>query len=434
MPRTRPIGVLACSATLSLVAAGGPLTTVEQRNSLRSPRSPRSADVSANGRFVAFESQAALVSADDDTQPDIYVLDRSSGTVTLETGDLAGETESANPRLSGDGRLLVFELRTRDGDREPRLDIVLRDRTAGTNRSLTGSLEDSGVFAWSRGPAISEDGRFVAFSSASTTMVRGADANGALEDVYLLRVSSGEVERVSLTSAGLQLPRGTSILPSLSADGRWIAFASTARLDETDPARQAHEAPVRSVFLRDLITGITTRVSRAPRHQANGDSSVPSLSGDGRFVAFASNASNLSDDDRNRGTDVFVFDRETAALTRVTRAADNSSANGTSANPVISGDGRYVAFQSEAANLVCAARCPHRDEDINLLWDVFVFDRTTGKVVRISEDELGGWMEWSMGPSIDRSGAVVAFSSRHPVDTDDRREDLDLFVRQLNTN
>jgi Tol biopolymer transport system component len=426
--------MLACSATLSLAGAGGPLTTVEQRNGLRSARAPRSADVSANGRFVAFESLAALVSADDDTLPDIYVLDRSSGTVTLETGDIAGETESANPRLSGDGRLLVFELRGRDGSQEARVDIVLRDRTAGTNRSLTGNLEDSGVFAWSRGPAISEDGRFVAFSSASTTIVRGADANGPLEDVYRVRVSSGEVERVSLTTAGMQPSRGTSILPSLSADGRWIAFASTARLDETDPARHAHEAPVRSIFLRDLITGTTIKVGRAPRHQANGDSSVPSLSGDGRYVAFASNASNLSDDDRNRGTDVFVFDRETAALTRVTRAADNASANGTSANPVISADGRYVAFQSEAANLVCATRCPQRDEDINLLWDVFVFDRTTGKVVRISEDELGGWMEWSMGPSIDRSGSVVAFSSKHPVDADDRREDLDLFVRQLNTN
>jgi Tol biopolymer transport system component len=431
---TRPIGVLACSATLSLVTANGPFTTVEQRNGSRSPRSPRSADVSANGRFVAFESLGRLVSADEDDLPDIYVLDRTNSTVTLETGDLERETDSSNPRLSGDGRLLVFEVRSRDSDRETRVDIILRDRTAGTNRSLTGGLEDGGASAWSRGPVISEDGRFVAFSSASTTMVRGADANGHLEDVYVVRVSSGEIERVSLTSSGVQAPRGTSILPSLSADGRWIAFASTARLDETDTARLAHEAPVRSVFLRDLATGITTKVVRAPRHQANGDSSLPSLSGDARFLAFASNASNLSDNDGNRGTDVFLYDRETTTVTRISRAADKASASGTSVNPVISADGRFIAFQSEAPNLVCAARCQRADEDINLLFDVFVFDRTTGKIVRTSEDELGGWMESSMGPSIDRTGSVVAFSSKHPVDAEDRREDLDLFVRQLKTN
>ena len=434
MPGTRPIGVLACSATLSLVAASGPFTTVEQRHGLRSPRSPRSADVSANGRFVAFESLAQLVSADDDQLLDIYVLDRTNSTVTLETGDLDGETECSSPRLSGDGRLLVFEVRSREVDRESRVDIVLRDRTAGTNRSLTGSIEDGGASAWSRGPSISEDGRFVAFSSASTTLVRGADANGPLEDVYLVRVSSGDIERVSLTSAGVQAARGTSILPSLSADGRWIAFASTARLDETNPARLAHEAPVRSVFLRDVGTGITTKVGRAPRHQPNGDSSVPSLSGDGRFVAFASTASNLSDNDGNRGMDIFLFDRETTTLTRISRAADGSSASGTSANPVISGDGRYVVFQSEAANLVCASRCARGDEDINLLFDVFVFDRNTGQTIRLSEDELGGWMEVSNGPSVDRNGTVVAFSSKHPVDAGDDREDMDLFVRQLNTN
>jgi Tol biopolymer transport system component len=420
-----------CSAWLAMAELAGSFVTVEQQDRLRSARAPRTTDVSADGRFIAFESLARLVPADTDNRVDVYVLDRANGSVTLESGDVPGATESTNPRINGDGRLVVFELRSLDIDRDPRIDIVLRDRAEGTLRSLTGSLEDSGVFAWSRGPAISADGRFVAFSSASTTMTRGVDANDRQEDVYLVRVSSGEVERVSLTSTGVQPVHGNSILPSLSADGRWIAFASTAPLDATTPAGLAAESSVRHIFLRDLQNRRTTRVTRALRGQPNGDSSLPAISGDGRFVAFGSDASNLAGNDRNRGGDIFLFDRDTAALTHVSRGADGSDPSGVSANVAISSDGRHVTFQSNAANLVCVARCARADEDLNLLWDVFVFDRRSGKTVRISEDELGGWTEWSAGPSIDGSGTIVAFSSRHPVDAADRREDLDLFVRQL---
>ena len=422
--------IIVGAVNASVALAPGPLLTVEQHDPLRSPRASRTADVSADGSCVVFESRARLVPADEDAFVDVYVLDRSTGAVTLESGDLDARSESSNPRINGDGRLIVFEVRSLQIDQDPRVDIVLRDRKTRTTRLLTGTLED-GVFAWSRGPAISEDGRVVAFSSASTTMAGGVDANGRLEDVYLVQVVSGAIERASVTSAGSQLPRGTSILPSLSADGRWMAFASTAPLDETHPARRTAESPVRNVYLRDVLTGTTTRVSRAPRGEPNGDSSLPSISADGRFIAFASQASNLSANDRNRGMDVFLFDRDTNSLTRVTRAADGSGPNGTSANPVISANGRYIAFQSDAGNLVCASRCSRADEDVNLLWDVFLFDRLTGKTVRLSEDELGGWKEWSAGPAVDRSGTVVAFSSRHPVDADDRREDLDLFVRQV---
>jgi hypothetical protein len=162
-----------------------------------------------------------------------------------------------------------------------------------------------------------------------------------------------------------------------------------------------------------------------------GDSSQPSISGDGRYVAFASEAANIAANDVNRGPDVFLFDRDTSTTTRVSRSTDGSSPNGASLNAVISADGRYVAFQSDAGNLTCAGRCPGILEDINLLWDVFVWDRVTGHMSRASEDELGGWMEWSVGPAIDQSGSVIAFSSRHPMDASDQRDDLDLFVRGL---
>jgi Tol biopolymer transport system component len=147
-------------------------------------------------------------------------------------------------------------------------------------------------------------------------------------------------------------------------------------------------------------------------------------------VTFASDASNLLDDDQNRASDVFLYDREGDTLAWVSRAADGSSASGESTGPVVSGDGRFIAFQSDAANLVCARRCPPHD-DINLLWDTFLLDRASGRIVRTSEDERGGWMEPSAGPALDATGRVVAFSSRHPVDATDRSDDFDLFVRAL---
>jgi Tol biopolymer transport system component len=157
----------------------------------------------------------------------------------------------------------------------------------------------------------------------------------------------------------------------------------------------------------------------------------PAISADGRFIAFSSDATNIVDNDGNRATDVFLFDREKQGTTLVSRTTGGSVAAGVSANPTISADGRFVAFQSDAANLVCASRCAEAEADINLLWDTFIFDRVTTKIARVSEDELGGWMDWSAGIAIDGTGSVVAFSSRHPRDASDRLDDVDLFIRTI---
>jgi Tol biopolymer transport system component len=408
------------------------VVTVPQREPMRSARSARTVDVSADGRFIAFESWARLVPADTDDELDIYVLDRQTSEVTLESGDPVSGAHSTQARISGDGHYVVFELRTYLPSGEPRMDIVLRDRWAGTSRILTESARASPYPPFSRSPVISADGRVVAFSSGSETLTPGPDANGPLEDVYVLQLPGGPIRRASVTSLGIQLPVGNSILPSLSADGRWVAFASTAPLDATPgTAAATRERTAREVFVRDMQVGSTERISRARRGQPDGYSSVPSISADGRYVVFVSDASNLADDDKNRGSDVFLFDRRAETTTLVSRAADGSSANGASANPVISGDGRYVAYQSDAANLVCSRRCSEDVEDINLVWDVFVADTTTKTTVRVSDDELGGWMEASAGPALDGSGHVVAFSSMHPIDSNDRGGDFDLFIRTL---
>ena len=435
---TASVAALAASAAAAVcLTGGGPqaLVTVAQRDANRSPRSPRSADISADGRFVAFESRARLVTADFDDLHDIYVLDRATGQVTLETG--GGDDEFTHPRISGDGRYVVYEMRPSSVQQSPRADVALRDRLEGTTSILSQSARSTGdVFGWSRSPDISDDGRVVAFSSAATTLAPGPDINGALEDIYLVHLPALTISRVSVLASGAQLSVGDSILPSLSADGRWLAFASTARLGtDTEADRAGSEKrtrPLRQVFLRDAVGGRLTRVSRAIGDaQPNGDSSLPAISADGRFVTFVSEASNLFPDDGNRAADVFLFDRELATIRLVSRGADGSSANGESTAPALAGNGRLVAFQSNASNLVCARNCSEHAEDINLLWDAFVADIATGSITRVSEDELGGWMEPSAAPALDGAGGVIAFSSRHAVDANDRADDFDLFVRAL---
>lgn len=429
-PARIPIAGLSFTLLLG-TSNGGRVLTVAQHDDLRAARSPRTADVSTDGRFVAFQSWARLVDADTDDLLDIYVLDCLTGRVTLESGDADVEAENAHARINGDGRFVVFESRATRQERMPRMDILLRDRALAATRSLTAASQREDAYTWSRAPDISDDGRRVVFSSAATTLVPGADMNGSLEDVYVVDLPDGRISRASLSAAGAQLAAGSSGLASISGDGTVVAFASNAPLDggtDVDPRAPAH----RQVFVRDLAARTTVRASRTPSGAApNGDSSQVSVSGDGRYVVYGSDADNILARDTNRDTDVFLFDRVTGQTTHVSRGAGGAPPNGTAANPVISADGRLVVFQSDAGNLVCSARCTAASEDVNLLFDVFIWDRTTGRTIRASEDELGGWMDWSAGPAIDGSGRVIAFSSRHPIDDHDRRHDLDLFVRLL---
>ena len=431
---TGPVRMLIAALSLALLLSapsGERLLTVAQHDPLRAAKAPRTADVSANGRFVAFQSWSRLVDADTDEALDVYVLDCLSGRVTLESGEADPQTENAHARISGDGRLVVFESRWIRPEGSARMDILLRDRQQSTTRSLTAQAQREGALTWSRSPDISDDGRRVVFSSAAMTLVPGADLNGTLEDVFLVDLPTGRITRVSLTGTGAQLVGGSSSLPVLSADGNVVAFASSALLDG-DAGADRRRGGARQVYVRDLAASTTVRVSRTPRGAVpNADSSQPSISGDGRYVVYGSDADDIAAHDANRDTDIFLFDRATGRTTHVSRGAGGAAPNGTSAGAVISADGRYVAFQSDAGNLVCAARCAAATEDLNLLWDVFIWDRTTERTIRASEDELGGWMQWSAGPAIDGTGRVIAFSSRHPMDDTDRGHDLDLFVRLL---
>jgi Tol biopolymer transport system component len=231
--------------------------------------------------------------------------------------------------------------------------------------------------------------------------------------------------RISVDSTGQQSSDGSSFAPSISADGRYVAFSSTASLDgPPGPPRG-----LVNVYLRDTLLGKTSRVSiAAGGGMPNGSSYDAAVSGDGRYVAFVSDATNLlKHRDTNRAPDVYVRDTVAGITGLVSRNISGEPGNGSSSHPAISQGGRVVVFQSEASDLICGTRCPVADRDINLVADIFARDRVRGTTRRVSRGATG-WMEPSIGPAIDGSGSVIAFSSRHPLDAADDRDDYDLFV------
>jgi Tol biopolymer transport system component len=427
--RRRPPGALA----LAVLALAGSHTviarnfvTVARGDSQTRPSDPAEVSVSDDGRYVAFTSYVRLAPNDGNDLPDVYVLDRTTGTVSLETPDVSMLVRSSaavwGPRVSANGRFLTYE--TVDLSRETPLHLVMfRDRTAALTRVVqrSGIRPDGG----SRGACVSADGALVAFSSSASNLVDGPDANGTGDDVYALETASMTFKRISLDSAGVQSPQGASFSPAISADGRYVAFTSTAPLDGTS---RAGERAV-NVYVRDTRLGRTTRVSvAADGGPPNGPSYGAAISGDGRYVAFVSEATNLvRQRDRNRARDVFVRDTVTRVTELVSRSASGGPANGPSSHPSISRDGRIVVFQSDASDLACAARCSDAERDINLVADIFAYDRSTGRTRRVSQGLLP-WSEPSVGPSVDGSGTVIAFSTRHPIDAADDRDDYDLFV------
>jgi Tol biopolymer transport system component len=382
---------------------------------------PPTVSVSANGRYIAFTSRSRLTPADANDYLDVYVLDCATRNLTLETASAGPDPGHASPHLSGDGRLVLFET----AGAATRV-LVVRDRSNGTWRTIQPpNAEANGS---SRDGAISADGRTVVFTSAATNLVDDRDANGSVEDVYSYDVPSATFSRISLDQAGRQLTAGASFAPSVSADGRYVAFSSTAPLDGREtPARGPR--PTVAIYLRDLAARTTTRVTaRADGTPLNASGYQSATSGDGRYVAFVSDATDLVRGDDNRAPDIFLFDTKTRHTTLVSRSENGGTANGASRHPAISLDGTVVSFQSDASDLTCSKRCAPEIRDINLVPDVFAYDVRTRIVRRVSSGRRS-WSEPSIGPSIDATGAVIAFSSRHPRDSRDEADDYDLFVR-----
>ena len=382
--------------------------------------------LSADGRFVAFESFASnLVPGDTNGWPDVFVRDRLSGTterVSVSTSGAQGPSPSFKASISADGRCVAFLSWSSNfvaGDSNGAIDLFVRDLQNGTTDCI--SVDPNGVpgnGTSNIGSSISADGRFVAFGSGATNLVAG-DTNGKY-DIFVRDRLLGTTERVNVGPAGAQANEH-SAMPSISADGRFVAFESLASNLVANDTNATWD-----VFVYDRQTGTMELASvDSAGVQADSDSESASISGDGRVVAFWSEATNLVPSDANGCYDIFVHDRLSGSTQRVSVSSSGAQANVESSTPQVSLDGRFVAFQSTADNLVPG--------DTNGTSDVFLRDLQAGTTVRVSVAQGGGESnadgEWG---SVSGDGMLVAFSSAStnlvPGDTNGA---ADVFVRDL---
>src|SRR5262245_17300231 len=376
------------------------------------PRSRRSLPVpviKSALRHATLGAVVALLSVGGDAwaaNNEVILVSRASG-----ARGAAGDGGSAGPSVSGDGRFVTFQSRAdnlSDEDNDAVINVYVRDLEAATTTlvSRASGPSEPAANGDSVRAKISADGRFVVFQSSATNLSAN-DVNGGT-DVFVRDLDAGTTTLASRVSGPAGAPRdGASNEPSVSSDGRFVAFESDAL------NLSSEDAAFVDVFVRDLQTNTTTLVTRASAGAADGPAADapsfhPSISADGRYVAFQSGARNLSDDDLDATGDVFVRDLQARTTTLVSRASDaagGAAADQSAMSPSISGDGRVVAFASDAANL---------DENNLNVTDIFVRDMnagTTSLASRASGPAGTPSDGTSVSPSISANGRFIAFQS-----------------------
>jgi Tol biopolymer transport system component len=372
------------------------------------------ADISTDGRRVAFESNATnLDPVDTDLMTDIYVKDLASGDVVLasaaparnkgkgrRSGPTKGNSPSRGPSLSGTGSRVAFDTGSSNLDRADEFgdfDVYVKDLV--TQALILASSTAGGVKAngYSQRASISADGTKVVFDSTATNL-DPADGEGNF-DIYVKDLATGSVRLVSTAASGVK-GNGASFNAAISPDGTRVAFVS-----EATNLHPADGEPSADLFVKDLVTGALFLASSSDGGIVGNEASFgPDLSRDGRVVAFTSRASNLDPTDADVVEDVYLKDLATGDIRLVSSADGGTKGNGMSAVGSVSADGRLVAFSSLSTNLDPA--------DPDLFGDVFLKDVITGDLTLISVTAGGVKGNGdSGGGSVSADAARVAFSS-----------------------
>jgi Tol biopolymer transport system component len=318
--------------------------------------------ISADGRYVAFTSFDPDLSGEATPDGGVYVRDLQAGTTILASrangpGGAAAAGYSRAPSISADGRHVAFEsqannLVTEDSKDEGQEDVFVRDLDSGVTELISRATGPTGAPAtdWSFEPSISGDGRYVAFMSRAALVPEDIDGEHSPEDVYVRDRATQTTILASRASGPTGTPaEGESDQPAISADGQHVVFASDGKL--TGQKYFENE-----IFVRDLATETTELVSVHDEGGSFPPQRQPSISADGRYIAFESSANNISPVDANGRPDVFVRDMAQGVTVTVSRASGNLGvpADGPSLEPAVSADGRFVAFSSHATNLSAA--------------------------------------------------------------------------------
>ena len=405
-PPSVPIG----SLTLASVATDG----------TRGEGFSREASISGDGRAVAFTSGATtLVPGDTNSSSDVFLHDLNTGTTTrvsVASDGAQGNALSDSPAISSDGRHVAFRSLASNlvtGDTNATGDVFVYDRLTGTTTRVSVASDGTQGSGAAQYPAISSDGTSVTFSSTASNLVAG-DTNSTA-DVFVHDRDTGTTTRVSIASDGTQANH-QSTTSSISATGRVITYQSLASTLVPDDTNELND-----VFVHDRDTGTTTRVSvGTDGTQASSGAGGPTISANGRFVLFSSGAA-LTEPDTNSTSDVLVHDRDLRTTTRISDSATGAEGNNSSVAGSISSDGRYVAYESVASNLVPG--------DTNQVSDVFVQDRATGLTTRVSLTSASRQASYmSYDPAVSSDGGVVAFASDAPLVPGDSNGVADVYV------
>ncbi|WP_433728197.1 hypothetical protein ACQP2Y_14325 [Actinoplanes sp. CA-051413] len=404
----------AVTAVVSLVAGawGTPASAIPRATTIRVSATPAGGPpdnfsnepaISANGRYVAFTSAASdLVRRDTNGAWDVFVRDVRTGVISrVSLSETGAQLDGASyqPAISGDGRyiaFLSFATNVIAGDPNPTGNIFLHDRRTGSTVRIPPAGEGAPYAPYADSPSISRDGRVIAFSSRNAVLP--GDTNDT-SDVFVWRRGTARIEQVSVSSQG-HPGDAESYDAAVSADGRYVAFTSNSGNLATDGATGQWQ-----IHLRDLRTRTTTMVSRSSSGvPANGESNVGGVSAGGRYVLFTSSASNLVPGDVNDVPDVFLRDRRLGTTRRVSVSRTGQQLSMGSGQAALSATGRYAAFVSPDPTIVAG--------DTNELADVFVRDLRTGRNTRASLPASGGQADSdSHDPAIDAHGHRVAFVS-----------------------
>lgn len=355
--------------------------------------------ISGDARFVAYESSSALLApGDTNGVGDVFVRDRVLG-ITRIVSD-GGQFESGHASISQDGQFVAFESWSENWlstDQNGWLDVYVRDLAFGGFELVSVDSAGNQGNRASRNPSISADGRFVAFDSRAH--LAAADTDFDLSDVYLRDRTLGTTTLLSVGNLG-QNSTAPATHPAISGDGSFVAFEC---LDAFDPADTNGST---DIYVRDIVNGTTTLVSRHPTlGPGDAASYAPSISLDGSRIVFDSDAENLAaGGDTNHVRDIFLVDRIAGTCQRVSVGPGGVQSDGFSQRAAISGDGRFVSFESDATNLVAG--------DLNGVTDIFVYDTSNGTMHRMTVD--GAYFEadsTSYFSALSFDGSACAFSS-----------------------